>query len=169
MERAGLFHPEARIELIDGELIDMAPNGEGHGTGLNSFARALFTACGDRATLWVQSTVRLGPMDLPQPDFAVLRPRNDFYVGRHPEPADMLLLIELSDASIRYDRNVKRPLYARAGVPEYWIVDLKKRVVEAYRNPSPNGYDPPTTHKRGDRLPLAAAPEIVVPLDIVFP
>ena len=169
MERAGLFHPEARTELIDGEVIDVAPTGYEHGAGLNSLACAVVMACGDRATAWIRSSVRLGPMDLVQPDFAVLRPRDDFYAGRHPEPADTFLMVEVSWSTLRYDRTTKLPLYARAGIPEYWIVDLHARKVLAHRNPSTDGYDPPTTHERGERLPLAAAPEIVVPLDIAFP
>ena len=167
MEEAGLFHPEARIELIDGDVIDMAPVGPEHGAGVNSLNKALVIACDDQAIVWVQSTVRLGPADAPQPDFAVLRPRDDFYVSAHPGPGDIFVLIEVSNTTVRYDRTVKQKLYARAGIPEYWIVDLHARVVLAHRHPSADGYDPPTTHRRGERLALAAAPEIVVPLDIV--
>ena len=168
MVEAGLLSEDDRVELIGGELIDMAPIGAGHDGVVSGLTRALVLACGDRGIVRVQSTLLLGPQDAPQPDFTVVRPRADFYTTRHPGAADTFLVVEVADSSLRYDRMVKLPLYARAGAPEYWIVDLRARLLDAYRNPSPDGYAAPTTHKPGERLPLAAAPEIVVPLDLVF-
>ena len=168
MVRAGVIPEESRMELIDGELIDMMPIGPGHDGLVSGLTHALVRACGGNGIVRVQSTLRLGPQDAPQPDFLVVRPRADFYTTRHPGPADTLLVVEVAESSLRYDRTVKLPLYARAGVPEYWIVDLKNRVLSAYRSPSADGYAPPTTHKPGERLALHAAPGIVVPLDLVF-
>ena len=168
MVEAGLLSEDSRVELIDGELIDMVPIGPGHDGLVSGLNRALVLACGGKGIVRVQSTLLLGPRDAPQPDFTVVRPRADFYTARHPGAADTFLVVEVAESSLRYDRTVKLPLYARAGVPEYWIVDLTGRVLNAYRDPSAGGYAEPTTHEPGERLALAAAPEILVPLDLVF-
>lgn len=106
---------------------------------------------------------------MPQPDFAVLRPRPDFYAaGDRPGPPDVLLLAEVADSSLRYDRTVKLPLYARTGIPEVWIVDLKRRVLHAHRRPTEGDYAEITTHHPGDRLALLAAADITVRLDLAF-
>ena len=169
MVEAGILGKNDHVELIDGEIIDMAPIGQGHEAVVMGLTRALVLACSNRAIVSVQNSVRLDLRSAPQPDFAVFRFRPDFYAtGTRPGPADTLLLVEVADTSLTYDRTVKLPLYARAGIPEYWIVDLKGRVLDAYRNPSGTGYDKPIKHRAGERLPLAADPEIVVTLDMVF-
>jgi len=169
MADAGIFGENHRIELIDGDLIDMAPIGQGHMAVVNGLNRALVLACGDKAIVSPQNSVRLDRSSAPQPDFAILRPRADFYaIGERAGAADVFLLVEVADSSLTFDRTVKLPLYAKAGIPEYWIVDLRHRTVEAYRSPSADGYGQMTTHKGGDRLALAAAPDIVVELYLVF-
>lgn len=169
MAEAGIFDRDERIELIDGALIDMAPIGQGHEGAVNALTEALFLAFAGRAIVSPQNSLRLDRLNVPQPDFAVLRRRADFYAtGDRPGPADVLLLVEVADSSLRYDRTVKLPLYARAGVPEYWIVDLPGRVVEAYRSPAGDRFTEQATHRAGDRIALAAMPAIVVGLDIVF-
>ena len=169
MAEAGIFGDNKRIELIDGDLIDMAPIGQGHAGVVNGLTEALFVACAGRATVSPQNPVRIDRSSEPQPDLAVLRRRADFYVtGEPPGPADVLLLIEVADSSLRFDRTVKLPLYARAGIAEFWLVDLKRRVVDVYRAPSGDSYAEATTHRPGDSLALVLAPEIVVKLDLVF-
>jgi len=169
MAEAGIFGEDSRIELIDGDLIDMAPIGQGHAGVVNALAAAFFRACGDHAIVSVQNPIRLDPTSEPQPDVAILRRRADFYVtGDRPGPADVLLLAEVADSSLRYDKTVKLPLYARAGIAEVWIVDLQQRVVEVYRSPSDGSYGEPAKHYAGEQLALVLAPKIVVQLSLRF-
>ena len=169
MAEAGVFGEDDRVELIDGDIIDMAPIGQGHEAIVSGLNEAFVIACAGRATVWPQNSIRLGRWSAPQPDLAVLRRRADFYAtGERPGPANVLLLVEVADSSPRFDREVKLPLYARAGIGEFWIVDLKRRVLDAHRGPVGDGYDETTTHRPGEQLALALAPEIVVKLDLVF-
>lgn len=169
MADAGILGEEDRIELIDGELIDMAPIGQGHIATVNSLNRALVMACGEKAIVSVQNSVGLDRLNVPQPDFAVFRPRADFYAtGERPGPSDILLLVEVANSSPRYDRTVKLPLYARAGIAELWIVDLNRRLLDASRRPSGSEYAETATHRPGEHLTLAAAPDISVRLDLAF-
>ncbi len=101
--------------------------------------RALTLACGDRAQVSVQNPVRLDRFNEPQPDFAVVKPRADFHATAHPGPADVLLLVEVAGTSRRYDRVVKLPTYAHARIAEVWVVDLQRRMLEAYRLPVGGG------------------------------
>src|SRR4051812_9665607 len=114
MADAGIFGEDDRIELIDGELIDMAPIGTDHASSSTGLNRALVLACGDRAIVSAGNPLRLDRFNEPQPDFLVLRLRGDNYRTAHPGAADTLLAVELADSSLRFDRNVKLPLYARA-------------------------------------------------------
>ena len=169
MGDAGILGEDDRVELIDGEVIDMAPIGQGHEATVNGLNRALVMACGDKAIVSTQNSVRLDRLNVPQPDFAVFRPRADFYAtGERPGPSDVLLVVEVADSSLRYDRTIKLPLYARAGIAEVWIVDLKRRVLDAYRRPSGGEYTETATHRPGDQLALAIAPEITVQLDLML-
>ncbi len=166
---AGIFGKEDRIELIDGDIIDMAPIGQDHVAIVNGLNRALVLACLDRAIVSTHNPVRIGRLSAPQPDFAVLRPRPDFYAtGERPGPGDVLLLVEVSGSSLRFDQTVKLPLYARAGIGELWIVDLHRRALDAYRAPDGDGYRESATYQPGETLALALAPEVVVRLDLVF-
>ena len=169
MAETGVFGESDRVELIDGGLIDTAPIGQGHEATVNGLAEALFVACARRAIISSQNSIRLDQWNAPQPDLAVLRRRADFYAtGERPGPADVLLPIEVADSSLRFDRTVKLPLYARAGIAELWIVDLKRRVLEAHRSPAGDGYREMAIHQPGDQLALLLAPEIVVRLDLML-
>jgi Uma2 family endonuclease len=140
MGDAGVFGPEERVELLEGRILAMAPIGPYHAgivDRLNSLFSATFRA---RAIVRVQNPVRLSGNSEPQPDLSLLRPRADFYTGRHPESADVFALIEVAAGSLPYDRGRKRRAYARRGVVEYWIVDLAARSVEVCRGPSAFGY-----------------------------
>ena len=169
MVEAGIFGEDDRMELIDGDLIDMAPIGQGHAAIVCGLNEALFLACAGRAIVWPQNPIQLDRSSEPQPDLAVLRRRADFYAtGDRPGPADVLLLVEVADSSLRFDQKVKLPLYARAGIAELWIVDLQRRVLHAYRKPDDDAYGEMTTHQPGGHIGLALAPEIIVKLDLVF-
>ena len=140
MAEVGLLAENARVELIEGEIIDMAPIGSRHAAAVRRLTELLQRAAGDRATVSVQAPVRLNRASEPQPDVAVLKRRNDFYAERHPAPGDVLLIIEVSDTTLRYDLEVKVPLYARHGVPEVWVVDLKGGRLHFFRSPEEGKY-----------------------------
>jgi Uma2 family endonuclease len=128
------------VELIEGEVIDMAPTGSRHWSVVSRLSRILMLAVGERAIVATQSALRLGPRNEPQPDLAVLKPRDDFYAGALPAAADTLLVIEVADSTAAYDRQVKAPLYARHGVPELWIVDLDAGQLRFLRRPDGERY-----------------------------
>ena len=169
MAEAGVLGEHDRVELIDGELIDMAPIGQGHAGAVNRLNQMLVLAFAGRAIVANQNPLRLDEQNEPQPDFTVLRHRADFYAaGDYPGSADVLLLIEVSDSSLRFDLAVKLPLYARALIPEVWIVDVRRRIVDVYRSPRGGEYSEMATHQRGDVLCPSLTPEVRLTLDQVF-
>jgi len=135
MAEVGILDSEARVELIDGEIIDMAPPGSPHAAAVMYLTEVLVRAVGGRASVLAQNPVRLGEYSEPQPDLALLRRRDDFYRERHPQPDDVLLIVEVAASSLRFDRKKKIPLYARHGIPEMWLVDLGGRRLVRYRAP----------------------------------
>jgi len=155
MAAAGILQEDERVELIEGEIVPMAPIGSAHGGASNALTMLLTAAIGQRAIVSVANSVRLDRFNEPQPDFALLRPRDDFYRHAHPGPTDVLLLIEVSRSTLRFDRLVKLPLYARAGIPEVWIVDLVDPALETHRAPGPDGYAEMARHVAGTVAPLA--------------
>jgi Uma2 family endonuclease len=140
MAEAGILAPDARVELIEGEIVDMAPIGTRHGSAVKRLNTLLMNAVGTRGIVAVQDPLRLSLRSEPEPDLMLLKPRTDFYRNAHPTAADVLLLIEVSDTTSRYDREVKIPLYAKHGVTEVWIVDLDYGMVRFYRQPQADGY-----------------------------
>jgi Uma2 family endonuclease len=141
MAEAGILADPHRVELIDGEIFDMAAIGSPHGAITNRLAGIFFRALRDEVALVaVQSPVRLDAYNEPEPDVMLLRPRADRYRASHPGAGDVLLLVEVSESSLPYDRSLKLPLYARFGVPEVWIVDLAGAAVEVYREPHDGAY-----------------------------
>lgn len=135
MIAAGILQEDDRIELIEGELIDMAPIGYLHVSTVNLINESLTQLVRGRAIVSTQNPIYLGPHSEPQPDFALLRQRPDRYRTGLPRTEDVLLVIEIADASLRYDRDIKGSLYALAGFPEYWIVNLSNRAIEIHRDP----------------------------------
>lgn len=140
MAEVGLLAPDARVELIEGEVIDMAPIGTRHASTVMRLTAMASAHLATKAIVSVQMPLRLSERSEPQPDLALLRPRDDFYAGAHPTAADVLLLIEVSDTTARYDREIKAALYARHGVPEVWIVDLDNRRLRLLRQPKDGDY-----------------------------
>jgi Uma2 family endonuclease len=140
MGEAGILHEDDRVELIEGELIDMAPIGSRHASKVIQLT-ALFNALlSGRAIVSPQNPVRLGTYSEPQPDIAILRFRDDYYAAALPQPEDVLLLVEVADTTLQYDRDIKMPLYARHGIPEVWLVDVQHERVEMYLEPGSDGY-----------------------------
>jgi Uma2 family endonuclease len=162
---AGALKEDDRVELIEGEIVDMTPIGLRHAAAVNILTRWLVTGCGSRAIVQVQGPIQIGLRSEPQPDLVALRPEDDFYRNKAATPDDVLLLIEVSDGSLLYDRAVKLPLYARAGVREVWIVDLVRDEVEGHREPTPTGFAHAERRGRGARIEPAAFPDLALPVD----
>jgi Uma2 family endonuclease len=155
MAEAGILADPHRVELIDGEIIDMPAIGSPHAATTNRLARLFSRTLGDDVALVsVQSPLRLDAYNEPEPDLMLLRPRGDGYRASHPRAADVLLVIEVSESSLAYDRGTKLSLYVRFGVPEVWIVDLLGAAVEVYREPTEGAY---ASRERLTDGPLAPA------------
>ena len=137
MGEVGLLHEDDRVELIGGEIVDMTPIGWRHAECVNRLNRLLVRLAGDRYAVSVQNPVALGDDDEPQPDFALVR--DDPERRSLPTPKDIVLLVEVADTSLAYDKNVKLPIYARAGIPEAWVVDLREGRIDVYTRPGPRG------------------------------
>jgi Uma2 family endonuclease len=163
-----LFPPESRLELLGGEIVEMTPIGAAHGGVVNQLTQVLSQAVGARAIVAVQNPIRLSGLSEPQPDLALLRPRRDFYKGSHPRPEDVLLVIEVADTTARWDRRVKRPLYAAGAVPEMWLVDIGGQVIEVATDPGPYDYRRIQTHGAGATLHPVHLPEIAVEVSELF-
>ena len=166
MCETGIIAEDDRVELIEGEIVEMSPIGQPHAALVANLNRLLVRAVGDRAVVWIQGPVRIPPRSLPQPDLALLRPRS--YKRESTTTADVLLVVEVADSSRRYDRTVKLRLYARAGIPEYWIVDAKTENVEIYRSPSGEQYGDLQQPTRGTTIAPLAFPDAAFPIDAIF-
>src|SRR6266702_2310872 len=164
MAEVGILPPDARVELIEGEIIDMAPIGSGHGGTVMQLNELLWGAARGRAQVLVQSGIRLSDISEPQPDFALIKPRADFYKKKHAGPADTCLIIEVSESSLRYDLQIKAPLYARHGVPEYWVIDLTGRQVRFFRSPESGQYADATSTGAPGLVAPVALPEVQIDL-----
>ncbi|MBK1705580.1 Uma2 family endonuclease [Halochromatium glycolicum] len=159
MAEAGIFSEDDHIELIDGEVIDMPPIGDEH-AGLTTQLNHLVHRSGIKdALVSVQSPLVLGEHSEPEPDLMLLRFRADYYKHAKPRAADVLLLIEVADSSLSYDRSVKLPLYAQHGIAEVWILNLQDRVVEVHRNPDGQHYRDTWLARAGDLLHSQQAPD----------
>ncbi len=168
MGEAGVFHPDERVELIEGELVPMAPVGSTHSGTVNATTHALVRAVGDTAVVSVQNPVRLGDDSEPEPDFMLLVPRPDYYRARTAIATHILLLIEVADASLRFDHAVKLPLYARHGIPEVWIVDLVANTVETFARPEGETYRATGVAGREDTLRPTRLPEVAIPVAAIL-
>jgi Uma2 family endonuclease len=168
MGEVGILPPGARVELIDGEIIDMAPIGSRHSAVVLQMARLFQRAVGDAALVSVQSPIALGDLSAPQPDIALLAPRDDFYRNAHPAAKDILLVVEVADASLRYDREIKVPLYARHGITEVWLVDLENDELMRYGRGGPDQYRTASKVTELASVAPAALPTITVDLSGVF-
>src|ERR687896_1657519 len=168
MGEARILAPDARVELIEGEIFDMAPIGSLHAGTVMRLGRMLERAVGDTALVYIQNSVALSNYSAPQPDLALLRPREDFYTASHPGPADVLLVIEVADTTLRDDREVKAPLYAAHGVPEYWIVDLEDKGVHVFREPQSGHYRQIFTVAGSEALVPVGLPHVRIDVSKVF-
>ncbi len=137
MDKAGVFCEDDRVELVDGEIVDMAPIGSYHAFSVDALTHIFVRAVPEGIRVRVQGPLQMDESTMFQPDLTILRPREDNYVESNPTPKDTLLVIEVSDSTIAYDRNVKIPKYAQAGVPEVWQVNLPYGFIDKYVDPDP--------------------------------
>ena len=158
MISAGILAKDDRVELIEGEIVRMSPIGTRHGAGVDRLTMLFAGRLGRRAIVRVQGPITLGEHSEPEPDIALLKLRADFYAAQHPGPKDVLLVIEVADTSRAYDREIKIPLYARAGIIEVWTVDVIQRSIEMCRRPTLRGYRERHEPSRKDTLAPVAFP-----------
>ena len=168
MGKAGILDKADRIELIEGELIEMAPIGDLHAGKVNRLTALLVRVLGERAVVSPQNPLVLDPFNEPQPDLLVLAPREDFYESGKPGVEDVLLLIEIADSTLAKDRRVKLPIYAGNRVPEVWIIDLQSERVLVYRRPANGRYLEEEVQGHDGMLTPAALPDITIRVRQIF-
>jgi Uma2 family endonuclease len=162
MAAMGELSSEARVELLDGRIIDRAPVGSFHG-GMTNYLTEIFASANRRRwVLTVQNPVRLDDFSEPQPDLMLLHPAADYYQRLHPGPSEVFLLVEVADSSLTKDRELKLPAHGRAGIAEVWIVCLAEQTLEVYREPHFTGYRAKTILRAGDQARPQAFPDVVV-------
>ena len=169
MAEVGILHPDERVELINGEIIVMAPIGESHAVGVDNLTLPFAEVARGQFIIRVQGPIRLANGSELQPDVVLLRLRQDSYLSGHPGPADVLLVIEVSDTTLAYDRNVKVSQYAEANIPETWLMNLVDDCIEQFDRPGPDGYTRHTIYRRGDRISPAALPDVEFAVDDLLP
>ncbi len=168
MVESGIIAEGERVELIRGEIIQMAAIGRRHAASVNRLVRLFSQVIGDRAIISPQNPVQLDDNSVPQPDIALLHPRADFYEAGHPQPQDIFLLVEVADTTVEADREIKIPLYAEPGIIEIWLVDINAQCVEVYRQPTPTGYQSIQKFQRGQNLAIQAFLDINITIDQIL-
>lgn len=168
LAEVGFLNEDSRVELIEGDIVEMCPIGRRHSSVSKRLNVGFTRRIGDRAIPSVQDPLRLDDLTEPQPDFMLLRPRDDFYASGHPGPADVLLLVEVMDSSASYDRGTKLGLYARFGVAEVWLVDINGDRVEVYRALNGGTYTEISIRSRGQKVAPAALPDAELEVDAIL-
>jgi Uma2 family endonuclease len=164
MAEVGILHEDDRVELLDGQIVQMTPIGVAHAASVTRLTHLFAPLAGGRATLRIQSPLIVAEDQEPQPDVALVRYRPDGYGTGHPRAADTLLVIEVADTSLESDRERKIPLYARAGIPETWLANLPGDALEIHREPRVGTYTDVRTARRGDTVSPLAFPNLVLPV-----
>ncbi|HEX9700961.1 MAG TPA: Uma2 family endonuclease [Acidobacteriota bacterium] len=162
LAEVGILDEDDRVELLDGDIVEMTPISSQHAGGVNALIAIYAGRLGDRAVVAAQNPVRLDDFNEPQPDLCLLRPREDRYRRSHPGAGDVLLLIEVAHTSQPYDQGIKAPLYSRYGVRETWVVDVDESTVHVFRDPSPAGYRSHEQLRPGETVAPEAFPEVLV-------
>ena len=170
MTAAGILHEDDRVELIAGEIIQMAAIGSRHAGCVNRLTQSFVLHVAGRAIVTIQNPIHLNNRSEPQPDMSLLAPRSDFYTAGHPGPQDVLLVVEVADTSVGFDRDTKIPLYGRAGIREAWLVDLTQDHIEVHRQPARTrrGYRDVQRYTRGMYLSLLAFPDLHVMVEDIL-
>ncbi len=167
--QAGILGEDDRVELIEGEIVEMTPIGARHAECVDRLTDLFARAFGDAARVRVQNPIVLGEHSESQPDVALVRPKPGFYTSGHPTPGDVLLLVEVADSSVDPDRRVKVPLYVRSAIQEMWLVDLEQDTITIYRDPTPDGYRSARVARRDDELAPIAFPDRALAVDDILP
>jgi Uma2 family endonuclease len=162
MGAAGVLGEDDRVELLDGEIVEMSPIGPLHAALVDRLTRLFVRLAGPDVVVRVQNPVRIGSYSEPEPDLVLAHRRDDGFLLAHPVPDDVALLVEVADSSLPVDRGVKVPLYARAGIVEVWIVDPAERRVLVHRDPSGDGYQDTSVARPGDTVTATALPDVVL-------
>lgn len=162
MGEIGILSEDDRVEMIEGEIIDMAPIGSAHAACVRYLLHSFAPHLGEAAMLDIQNPLRLSDYSEPQPDLMLLKPRSDFYRRVHPQVQDVLLLVEVAETSVAYDREIKIPLYARHQIPETWLFDLKAQQLEIFLDPSSEGYKKILRPGRGERVAPGLLPGAII-------
>jgi len=168
MIEVGILAEDDRVELIKGEVVKMSPIGSRHAACVKRLNRLFAERLGKLALISVQDPIHLDEHSEPEPDLALLQPRADFYAQAHPEPEDILLIVEVAETSTDYDRQIKIPMYGQNGITEAWVVNLAANLIEVYRQPSPAGYGQVQHFKRGQSLSPQVFPQLVITVDEVL-
>ena len=168
MIERGIFEEDEHIELIEGELIAMAPIGPDHSSKTRKLNRQFSQKIGDLALVDMQNPIVLDDHSEPEPDLALLRPRDDFYETANPTAKDVLLLVEVADSSLNYDKKTKIPLYARQGIPEVWLINVPNRQVEIYLKPSPEGYRQILIPEKQECISPTLLPSVSIKVSDIF-
>ena len=154
MAETGILTEADRVELIHGEILNMSPIGSKHAAVVDRLSKILHQHLSEVDIIRVQSPVKINDLNVPEPDISVLKFREDFYAQQHPGGQDVLLVIEVSETTFAYDKEIKLPLYASVGIPEYWIINLEKQEIEVHKLPSGDVYKNITIHRAGDKVNL---------------
>lgn len=162
MADADILTEDDRVELLDGQILVKEPPGPEHAGHVDVLNRMFVRLLGDRAIVRTQNPVHIDRLNDPQPDINIVKPRDDFYMSGHPRPADVLLAVEIAWTSAPGDRRIKVPLYAGAGIREFWLVDIKKRKLEVYRDPGESGYHSVTRLSRRATVTPEAFPDLEI-------
>jgi Uma2 family endonuclease len=165
---AGVFTEDERLELIDGEIVEMSPIGDPHSACVRRLIKLLSQLCSERAIVDAQDPIIAGPAYVPQPDLTLLHPRADFYSSGTPTPAECFLVIEVGDTTVEFDRQIKMPRYARGGVVELWLIDLQREVVVVYRDPVGDAYQHVQVFHRGEGIALDVAAGALVSVQSIL-
>lgn len=160
MVDAGILRVHDHVELLDGEIIEMTPTGSRHSGLVTRLMRLFILRSGDRAIVRTQHPVILDDLSEPEPDLSICSPRADDYMSGHPRPSDILLIVEVSDSSLAFDRGRKAVRYAAVGVPELWIIDLQHDVIEVFREPGRAGYEIQLSYRSGETFSPSAFTDV---------
>ncbi|GGA27709.1 Uma2 family endonuclease [Okeania sp. KiyG1] len=168
MLEAGILTENERVELIRGEIVKMSPIGIHHSACVKRLNKLFILRLAETVTVGIQDPVKLNDNSEPEPDISLLQQRPDFYRTQHPQPEDVFLLIEVSDTTVKYDQEVKIPLYAENNIAEVWLVNLPQKCLEVYRQPTANGYQTVQTFKSGETVTIQALPNFTFTVDEIL-
>ena len=169
MAEVGILGPEERVELIEGEIIVIPPIGPEHAGSVDIISNRFVRKLDDRFIVRSQNPIHLNDGSEPQPDVVVARFRDDYYTAAHPTPADILLIVEVADSSLAYDRDIKAHVYGRNAIPETWVKNPPEDCIERFTEPGPEGYAEHTIHRRGETITPVALPELELAVEELLP